>query len=102
MAFKMNGWQSHSDSPHKFIGKRFRRLRKSIGAGLRASTGLIGGMFGGGGVGNVGGPSDFSVAGMVGRARRNRMIQEDGIADMSAQGNVDIPLVKKKNLKKKK
>mgnify|MGYP003109840369 FL=1 len=30
------------------------------------------------------------------------MIQEDGIADMSAQGNVDIPLVKKKNLKKKK
>ena len=44
MAFKMSGWQSHSGSPHKFIGKRFRKMR-------RAAVGAIGGLlgFGGGG-----------------------------------------------------
>jgi len=99
MAFKMNGWQSHSDSPHKFIGKRFRRLRKSIGAGLKASTGLIGGMFGGGGDGNntvtPGNPATMA-AGMLGSGMFG------GMSNTSAQGNVDIPLVKKKNLKNKK
>ena len=31
----MNGWQSHSDSPNKFIGKRFRKLRRRIGSGIK-------------------------------------------------------------------
>ena len=99
MAFKMNGWQSHSDSPNKFIGKKFRKLRKSIGAGLKASTGLIGGMFGGGGDGNntvTPGNPGMMASSMFGSGIFG------GMGNTSAQGNVDAPLVKRKQINNKK
>jgi len=86
----MNGWQSHSDSPNKFIGRRFRKLRKSIGAGLKASTGLIGNMIGGGGGNNTVNPG-MMMGGMFGSGMFG-----SGMGNTSAQGNVDVPLVKKK------
>ena len=58
MAFKMNGWQAHSGSPHKFIGKRFRKMR-------RAAVGAIGGLLGFGGGGNRRANS-FSPGGIAG------------------------------------
>tara|TARA_R100001510_G_C7643258_1_gene200795 strand:- start:964 stop:1263 length:300 start_codon:yes stop_codon:yes gene_type:complete len=72
MAFKMNGWQSHSGSPNKFIGKRFRKIRR---AAANAMGGLVGGIFGrkgGGGSGSGFSPGSVSLnAGLLNQQHAN-------------------------------
>ena len=75
MAFKMNGWQSHSDSPNKFIGKRFRKLRRRIGSGIKAGMGLMTGGLIGGAMGSRNG-GGIGPEGLLGMSNTLNQVQD--------------------------